>query len=144
MSAELYGDYFVVPTATAINRARKLFPRERDYQLLRRHGEKLAWWPRGSDDGNSAAADLDCDWIKSLEEKRIGELRIDETIGGFNNLRIIFFKANLTLDGETMNRIWLLSVFQKKRQAFTNEEIRSWRAMRDLIVLRNYGSSQQA
>ena len=78
----------------------------REYQLLRRHALKLAHWPTGSDDGE-ASADLDWDWIKSLERKRVGELRIDEPINRHENVRVIFFKANVRLPGEPMNRIWL-------------------------------------
>jgi hypothetical protein len=135
----LIGNYFVVPTATAITRGWKLCDnRMREYQKLRRHGLKLAFWPTVGGTGDFGA-DLDWDWIKSLEGKRIGELRVDEDINGQDNVRIIFFKSNITLDGDPFMRIWLLTTFQKKRQDFTNKEIRAFRAMRDLIVMRHYG-----
>ena len=77
---KLFGSYLVVRTATSITRASGLFPKERDNQILRRHVLKLAFWPSGQSDDGEAGADLDWDWIRSLEKKRVGELRIDETM----------------------------------------------------------------
>src|SRR5438093_1519898 len=115
----LFGNYYVSPTATAVKRAWKLCGRSaREHALLRRHGLKLAYWPGGP---NSECADLDWDWITGLEDKQIGELRVDEVIADQDNIRIIFFKANLVLPddprtdaGELMLRIWPITVFQKK------------------------------
>jgi hypothetical protein len=104
----------------------------RDYQKIRAHGLKLAFWPD--------EADLDWDWVVSLKEKRVAELRIDEVIAGCNNLRIIFFKANKKLPGEPMPRIWTLTVFQKKGMDFSGKEIAAFRTMRDIIVARDYAN----
>jgi len=130
--SELFGRYYVKPTATACVRAWDLCNHSaKDYFKIREHALKLAFWPD--------QADLDWDWIKSLESKRVGELRIDECIAGHNNIRIIFFKANKVLPGDPpMLRIWTLSVFQKKRQDFTGGQIAGFRAMRDIIVERYY------
>lgn len=142
--ASLLGSYYVYPTATAITRAWKMCAgKMREYQILRRHGLKLAYWPSGSDQG-AAGADIDWDWIKSLERKRVGELRIDEQINSHENVRIIFFKANEMIAGDPLRRIWLLTTFPKKRQDFTDKKIRTFRAMRDLIVQRHYGGSPQS
>lgn len=144
LPAETFGSYFVKPTGTAISKAWKLCDgRMRPYQILRRHAQKLAYWPTGTDNGE-AGADLDWDWIKSLERKRVGELRVDEPVNGHVNLRIIFFKANHALPGESMNRIWILTVYPKKNQQFSSKELRAFEAMRDIIVGRHYGSSQNA
>jgi hypothetical protein len=102
----------------------------RDYQLIRSHALKLAFWPD--------EADLDWDWITSLEAKRVGELRINETIAQHNNVRVIFFKANKLIPGDPMPRIWTLTVFQKKRMDFSGKEIAAFRAMRDIVVARSY------
>ena len=139
------GQYIVMPTASARTAAWNLCEnRRREYQLLRRHAFKLVYWPTGAEEGGQPASDIDWDWIKSLEGKRVGELRIDEHINGHNNVRVIFFKANKPLPGEALCRIWLLTVFQKKRQQFTNTEIRVFKSMRDLIVIRHYGGDSQA
>jgi hypothetical protein len=42
------------------------------------------------------------------------------------------------LPGETMPRIWPLTVFQKKRNDFSSKEIAAFRAMRDIVVARWY------
>jgi hypothetical protein len=129
--SELFGHYYVKPTASACVRAWKVCNQSaRDYFLIRSHALKLAYWPD--------EADLDWDWIKSLEAKRVGELRIDEVIAQQNNLRVIFFKANKLLPGDPMLRIWTLTVFQKKRQDFSGKEIAAFRVMRDLVVARYY------
>lgn len=108
------GQYIVMPTASARTAAWSLCEnRRREYQLLRRHAFKLIHWPTGNEEAGQQACDIDWDWIKSLEEKRVGELRIDEHINGHNNVRVIFFKANKPIPGETLCRIWLLAVFQK-------------------------------
>lgn len=127
----LLGTYHVTPTKSAIDRAWKLCKgRARDVMRIRAHALNLAFWP----DHDL----LNWDWITSLDGKRVGELRIDETIAGFNNLRVIFFKANKPLPGEQMKRIWTLSVFQKKSQEFTGKEIAAFRTMRDILVAREY------
>lgn len=129
--AGLFGDYYVTPTAGACARAWSLCKGSvRDYQKIRAHALKLAFWPNG--------ADLDWCWIKSLEAKRVGELRIDEIIAQQNNLRVIFFKANKVLPSDPLPRIWTLTVFQKKRQDFSGKEIAAFRVMRDVVVSRRY------
>jgi len=127
----LFGRYYVKPTATACVRAWSVSNhRMRDYQKIRAHALKLAFWPD--------EADLDWDWIKSLEAKRVGELRVDERIAGHNNLRIIFFKANKIIPGDLLPRIWTLTVFQKKSMDFSGKEIAAFRMMRDTVVARWY------
>ena len=81
--AGLEGNYFVVPTMSAITGARKLSDgKAKDFYRLRRQGLKLMWWP--SKDG-AIGSDIDWDWIKALKGKRVGELRVDEEINGNNN-----------------------------------------------------------
>jgi hypothetical protein len=142
MASKLVGNYFVKPTATACVRAWHLCGNHmREYQKLRRHAFKLAYWPDGST-GDAGSADLDWDWIKGLEKLRIGELRIDEKINGHDNVRVIFFKANKVMDGDKLLRIWLLTAYQKKRQGFTTPELSSFKARRRIIVSREYGNAQ--
>lgn len=136
MGTGLQGNYFVVPTKTALDRAGKLTnDKAKEFYKLRKLTLKLMWWPHGD---LECAADIDWDWIKTLENRRIGELRIDEQINGHDNVRVIFFKANQPLSGEPMSRIWLLDVFQKKRQDFSTIQIGNWRLHRELILQRSY------
>lgn len=129
----LVGSFYVTPTATAIRRAWKLCKRSaRDYQILRRHALKLAYFP----------ACGDWDWVKSLHGKCIGELRIDERIASQENIRVIFFQTKIQLPSEPLPRIWTLTVFPKKSDNFTAREINAFKAMREIIVIRTYGGSQ--
>ncbi|MEZ6112377.1 MAG: hypothetical protein R3C99_15365 [Pirellulaceae bacterium] len=129
--SNLFGSYYVKPTATACRQAMALCNNSmRDFQLLRRHALNLAFWP--------SEADLDWCWIKSLEAKRVGELRVHEVVAQHNNIRIIFFKSNKILPSEPLPRIWTLTVFQKKRDDFSGKEIAAFRVMRDIVVKRWY------
>lgn len=104
--------------------------RARDYHALRRHALKLRHFPNCGD----------WDWIKSAKGHYIGELRIDEVIANYNNLRVIFFKTNKTLPGEPLPRIWTLTVFQKKSQDFSAKEVDAFCAMKTIIAIRHYGN----
>lgn len=140
----LFGDFYVVPTSGALAQAWSLCQKSaRPYHILRRHTLKLAFWPDGSD--------TDWDWIKTLEPQRIGELRIDDEIAGNNNIRIIFFKANIALkddpvsaSGEIMRRIWILAAFQKKAQGFSSHQMKAWKGTRTILVQRYYNGATEA
>lgn len=141
--SRVLGTYWITPTPTAIRRAWKLCgDSPREYQLLRRHTLKLAFWP-GSDDP-ADHVDIDWDWIRGRERIRLGELRIDEQINGHDNVRVVFFKANVIRPSETMPRIWLLTVFSKKRQRFGTSQIEAWAGQREIIVDRFCDGSQFA
>ena len=143
-NGNLFGTYYVVPTASAMVRGWDLCRgAARDYYILRRLALGLAFFPRD--------ADLDWEWIRGAEHLRLGELRIPEVIAGNNNLRIIFFKANLAIsddprnaEGEVMTRIWLLTCFQKKRQDLSSNQIAAWRGVRTIIVQRHYEGRSDA
>jgi hypothetical protein len=145
MGSQLFGQYYVVPTAAAIASGWKLFKGSAsDYYTAREHVLKLAYWP--DDQG-----DLDWDWVKTLEKHRIGELRIDEEIGGCDNLRAIFFKPQVTIesdpksiDGDVMKRIWIISVFQKKTKGFSSPMMKAWVGMKKVIINRHYGGNGNA
>lgn len=135
------GSFVVYPIATARTQAWELCDdKAKELWKLRKHAFNLAYFP----DGGVSGADLDWDWITGFERLRIGELRIDEKINGRENIRIIFFKANLKLGHEPFPRIWLLSVFPKKRQDFGKGQLAAFRGMRTIIVERYYDGSPQA
>jgi hypothetical protein len=75
------------------------------------HAQKLIWFPGQS---GVIEADIDWDWISGLERLQIGEMRIDEQINGQNNIRLIFFKADQSIHGETLPRIWIYRCFSKE------------------------------
>lgn len=80
--------------------------------------------------------DLDWSWIKALPRQRVGELRISDTIGGHNNLRVIFFDPEI--ESEPMPMIWVLAVLQKKRDDFTAGQISSFKLRRATVLERFY------
>lgn len=82
------------------------------------------------------AVDLDWCWIKSLRDLRIGELRIDDTIGNHDNLRVIFWLPKTELENPTL---WILTVFQKKRDDFTKANLATFKARRVIANERFHG-----
>jgi len=72
-----------------------------------------------------------------MGEPRAAELRIHETIGGHDNLRIIFHASKMALPTEPMPRIWVLSVLQKKTRRFDSYDLRTFHA-RLVILLKRY------
>lgn len=134
---DLFGRYYVKPTASAIRDALDLFPKFRHYQEARRHALKLAFWP-GFDDGGGLVEDLHWSWIDGMENPRAGELRIHETIGRHDNLRVIFHVSKIVLPKDTMPRIWILAVMQKKTQRFDSHDLQTFRGRLVILLKRNY------
>ena len=132
MDGNLTGDYFVQAGRWAFQDAHKWLPRTRDRAELRRHALKLRFWPgRNAEDERGQLLDLDWSWVKSLPGMRVGELRIHDTIGNCDNLRLIFFVPEY----ETVRpMVWILAVLQKKRDDFTKAQLVNFRARRRLVV----------
>lgn len=125
--------------------AADLFPKYGHYQEARRHALKLAWWP-GGDDRSGKVEDLDWEWIDGMGDPRAGELRIHDEIGGYDNLRVIFWPAPTALAGDpqdrhgrAMKRIWTLSVLQKKTQRFEKRDLTIFKARLVIVRSRYYG-----
>ena len=147
LPGNLTGTHYVRVIRPAFQDARRMLPQMRDRAVLRRHALKLRFW--GADepvDDQNQVVDLDWGWIKALRNERIGELRIDDHIGGFNNIRIITWhpERSLTVDWDKrvgpVPHVWVLSAFQKKRQDFTKGEYANFRARRQTVIERFYGS----
>jgi hypothetical protein len=136
----LFGDYHVTPTHTALKEAENLFPRFRDYQELRRHALKLAFWPKGPVGSGGTVVDLDWDEIKGMSGPRACELRIADIIGGFNNLRLIFytFEKAVVLTGDVLPRLWVIGVMQKKTERFSNNQLRIFSSRVTILRQRKY------
>jgi hypothetical protein len=137
----LFGDYHVTPTPTALKEAMDLFLRYGDYQELRRHALKLAFWPKSDAIGaGGMVCDLDWEEIKGMVAPKACELRIDDAINGYNNLRVIFyvFEKTIVLDGDIKPRLWVIGVMQKKTQRFSNANLRIFSARVKILRLRKY------
>jgi phage-related protein len=123
-------EYRVRVCRPAFYAAHRMFKTVQDWMELRANALKLRWWPRGRT--KDKVIDLDWDWIRALPGLNVGELRIDDRIGGFDNIRVIFFKAESVK--EHPPTIWVLHVMQKKRQEFTQNDIRIFKARRMLVM----------
>ena len=111
----------------------------RDRAELRRQALKLRFWgPQG------LIEDLDWDWIKALREKRIGELRIGDVLGDRDNLRVITWHPSIDLapnwnpNSEPVPHIWILAVLQKKRNDFTDGNLKNFLLRRQTVIERFY------
>ena len=136
LPGNLTGKFLVRTGRWAFQEAHKWLPRTRDRAELRRHALKLRFWPGGAaEQTGGQVLDLDWSWVKSLPGKRIGELRIHDTLGGCDNLRVIFFVPQVVIE---LPMIWILSVFQKKRDDFTVPQLKNFELRRMLILERFY------
>lgn len=135
MSGNLTGDFFVKALRPAFQDARRVCPKTRDRAILRRHALKLRFWPENHPADNGQVLDLDWSWIKAMKNLNVGELRIQDTIGGNDNLRIIFYVGDPEIK-DPMRRIWVLAVIQKKRQDFSQANIKTFKLRRQLVIER--------
>jgi hypothetical protein len=137
VDANLTGRYLIRAGRWAFQEAHKWLPRAKDRAELRRHALKLRFWPTGkSDEDGGQILDLDWSWIRALKGQRIGELRIHDKLGDCDNLRIIFFEPGIPTS--PLPTLWILSVFQKKRDEFTRAQISNFQLRSRLILERFY------
>lgn len=135
--SHLTGSRLVRAIRPAFHDAKHWLPREKDRAELRRHSLKLRFWPAKHPlDDAGRLLDLNWSWIKALGGRRVGELRIDDTIGNCDNLRVIFFDPDIHT--EPLPMIWVLAVFQKKRDDFTHGQIQIFNLRRRLVLDRFY------
>jgi len=136
LPGNLTGNYFVRAIRSAFHDARHWLPRRKHQAELRRHALKLRFWPeRHPEDDNGQLLDLDWSWIRSLSGKNVGELRIHDTIGDCDNLRVIFFDPKTR---KPLPMLWIIGVLQKKSDDFTTAQIRNYRLRRQLVLERFY------
>ena len=138
----LTGQHWVRVLRSALQGCQRLCPRTKDRMEIRQHGLKLRYWPSVSPtDECGKILDLDWEWIKAMPNQRVGELRIDDIIGGHDNLRMIFFVPGIKRKGDPLPAIWVLAVMQKKRQEFTTANLQTFKLRRQLVLERFYGDS---
>ena len=140
-ATNLFGQFHVTPTPSGMRDAADLFPKYGDYQELRKHALKLAFWPNGVDEQSGLVCDLNWEEISGMKAPRACELRIEDRIGGMNNLRVIFyvFSKTLILPGDVLPRLWTIGVMQKKTQRFSANDLRTFAAKVTIIRKRTYG-----
>lgn len=134
----LTGNYFVRKTASAEASVQRLFSRTCDVMEVRRHALKLRYWPTPyTVESSGQVVDLDWSMIRALPHLDIGELRVHDIIGGMDNLRIIFFVGPPS-PKLPMTCIWVLHVFQKKRDDFTATQLTAFKLQRHFVLNRFY------
>lgn len=136
--SHLTGHYFVRTLRSAFREADRLLPRRRDRALVWRYARGLRYWPAHHPQEESGRV-IDLDWsiVRGLEHQKIYELRINETIGGFDNLRVIFHVGPGS-DRFPLTCIWLLAILQKKRNDFSVHQINAFHDLRTLVHKRFY------
>ena len=103
---------------------------------LRSHILKLRYWPtKNPTDDTGQLLDLNWGWVKSLKGSQIGELRIDDVIGGRENLRVIFAVLEKA-DADPMPVICALHVIQKKRADFSAAELAVFWARKQMALIK--------
>lgn len=133
----LEGDYRVRVFRPAWSDARRWFPKTRDLIEIRSHALKLRFWPSPpQSEQEGKLFDLDWCWIKACH-KGIGELRIHDEIGGYGNIRIVFFKGDPAVK-VPLPIMWVIAVLQKKRNEWTTANTRTFNGRRILVNERFY------
>jgi hypothetical protein len=136
VGAGLTGQFRVRMLRPAFDEVRKLCRRTRDGMEIRRHLLKLRHWPNTHHvTENGTLLDLDWSYIRALSGLKIGELRIHDTISGNDNLRGIFFVGDSAIV-DPLPMIWILCVFQKKRDDFTHHQLEIFKARRGIVIER--------
>jgi hypothetical protein len=142
LGEHLTGDYRVRAIKPFLDDGGRLFRKTREKIEVRRHTLKLRFWPRSKPvDEGGKILDVDWSWIKSLPGMKVGELRLNDTIGGHDNLRVIFFVGPPDIR-VPLPMIWALRVMQKKRDDFSKHDLSVIRARRTLVLERFYNNHE--
>lgn len=136
----LTGNYRVRALRSAFSDCDNLFRRTRHKIEVRKHALKLRYWPENhpADDAGQIL-DVNWSWIRTMRGLKTGELRVDDEIGGYKNLRIIFFVGE-RIQGNELPIICILAVLQKKRDDFTPNQIKLFSGRRRLVLERFYAN----
>jgi hypothetical protein len=136
LPGNLTGRFHVRVLRPALHDAHRLMPRTKDRAILRRHSLKLRYWPTPKpEDESGMALDLNWEWIRSLPGMKVGELRVQDTLGGNDNLRVIFFKPEKS---QPLPTLWVIAVLQKRRNDFTKAQITNFKSRRKIVLNRFY------
>ena len=134
----LIGTHLVRVMRSALQSAKRFWPRVGDRMDVRRNALKLRHW--GMREGQGVM-DLTYESIKSMAGSGVYELRIDDETGGHRNIRVIFFEAPEAWKSNqayTKPVLWVLEAIPKKRQQWTTNDIDRFWAKRGIIKERFY------
>lgn len=138
------GVNFVRVSRHGLQSARKLWPATGDRFEVRRQALKLRFWDERHQHPPGVLVDLSYEKIKALAGLGVYELRIDDTIGGLSNIRIIFFDPPkdwqpVAKEARPRRIVWVLEAMPKRRDDWTSHDLQRFRAARLLLQKRGYG-----
>lgn len=142
MVMPLTGSNFVRFTRHGLQSARSIWDRTGDRFEVRRQALKLRFWDERHRHPPGMLCDHTYESIKALSGLGLYEFRLDDEIGGQENIRAIFFdppKDWEPIEKKPMRIVWILEIFPKKRNDFTTHDIRRFKASRTLLAQRCYG-----
>jgi hypothetical protein len=135
----LEGTHHVRVLRSALQKARKVWPRAKPRMEVRRHSIKLRWW--GEKHKDDCLLDLTYESIKARPGSGLYELRIDDEIGGHENIRVIFLvppKEWIPLQESLKPVLWIIEALPKKRDDWTSAQLTRFDAGAAIIKQRFY------
>jgi hypothetical protein len=141
----IIGCNFVRFTRHGLQSIRGHWSKTGDRFEIRRQALKLRFWDERHEHGPGMLFDHSYESIKALSGQGIYELRLDDDIGGQQNIRVVFFdppsswKPNKN-DLRPLRIIWVLEALPKKRDNWTTNDLTRFRGARLLILKRFYAT----
>jgi hypothetical protein len=138
----LSGTHLVRALRSALQKAKHTWPKVGDRMEVRRQALKLRFWGMRHEGEESAGLlDLTYEKIKARPGSGLYELRLDDTVGGQSNIRVIFLVPpdDWTPQNATpLPVLWVLEAFPKKRQEWTKFDLKRFDAGRAIVRERFY------
>jgi hypothetical protein len=137
------GCNFVRFTRHGLQSIRSYWSRVGDRFEVRRQALKLRFWDERHEHGPGMLFDHTYESIKALAGQGIYELRLDDDIGGQENIRVVFFDPPgswqpIKNQSRPLRVIWVLEALPKKRDNWTTNDLTRFRGARLLIQKRFY------
>ena len=136
----LEGTNLVRALRSALQKAKKIWPKVGDRMEVRRQSLKLRFWDQRHE-SEPGLLDLTYESIKAMSGLGVYELRLDDDIGGISNIRVLFFDPprGWKCRFETpLPVVWVLEAVAKKRDGWTKFDIDRFRAARAIVKERFY------
>ena len=137
----LEGTHFVRVLRSALQKARKHWPRTGPRMEIRRQSLKLRFWGLQHSGDEGGLLDLSYESIKARPKSGLYELRLDDEIGGLANIRVIFFLPPASWISRVqlpLPAIWILEALPKKRNEWTTFDLDRFDAARAIVKERFY------
>lgn len=138
----LTGTHLVRVLRSALQKAKRTWPAVGDRMEVRRQTLKLRFWgERHPGSVTPGVLDLTYEAIKAMPGSGVYELRLDDEIGGKQNIRVIFFEPPGSWRCQyemPLPVLWVLEAMPKKRNEWTKFDLDRFRAARAVVRERFY------